>query len=179
MFKSEMLKSETLKGGASKAAGSSHKALDRIIASSLPRTMETAEIIAEAMGIDTVEEEDAFWELSKGDWEGRMPRHDLPSDTARAMAEDPYGFRYPGGESYRDATRRAAPALDRWVEMLAGQGILFVLHGDILRAVLRHMMGFPESKISDFVVHPCSLSELHRIDGTYHLVRFNDDTHLR
>lgn len=159
--------------------GAEGERVDAIVASSLPRTMETAERIAAPLGVAPIEPEDAFWELSKGDWEGRMPRHDLPEDAARALAEDPFGFRYPGGESYRDATARAAPAFDRWVNGPAGRNLLFVLHGDILRALLHHTMGFPETRIGDFVIHPCSLTELSLENGAYHLVRFNDDNHLR
>lgn len=152
--------------------------LDKIVASSLPRTMETARLIAEAVGIDTVEGEDAFWELSKGDWEGLMPRLNLPEAVAQALKADPFGFRYPGGESYRDVTKRVAAAFDSHVAAHAGRALLFVLHGDVLRAVLHHTLRFPEDKIGDFILEPCSLSELRWRDGRYHLARFNDGTHL-
>src|SRR5262245_15869136 len=49
-----------------------------IVASSLPRTVETAELVAKALGSAQVRTEDAFWELSKGDWEARMPRDGVP-----------------------------------------------------------------------------------------------------
>ena len=154
------------------------KMVQKIIASSLPRTEETAGLIGQALGLENVETEDAFWELSKGDWEGVMPRWELPEPIARALAEDPFGFRYPGGESYRDVTARAAPVFDAHVSANPGVPLLFVLHGDVLRALLHHTLGFPPEKIGDFIIDPCSLTELRWIEGRYHLARFNDGAHL-
>ncbi len=153
-------------------------AVEKIIASSLPRTEETANLIAGELGLENVESEDAFWELSKGDWEGMMPRWDLPEPIAKALADDPFGFRYPGGESYRDVTERVAPAFDTHVAANPGVPLLFVLHGDVLRAVLHHTLRFPPEKIGDFIIDPCSLTELRWKGGRYHLARFNDGGHL-
>ncbi len=84
-----------------------------IVASSLARTVETAERIASPLGIDTIHTADAFWELSKGDWEGRMPRNGVPADFQQAMAADPVGFRFPGGESFAMVAERVVPAFRR------------------------------------------------------------------
>jgi broad specificity phosphatase PhoE len=144
----------------------------------LPRTLETGTAIAEALGVPRIAGEDAFWELSKGTWEGSMPRAHLPEDIQRALDADPFGFRYPGGESYRDVAARAGPAFERWVARCAGTRVLFVLHGDVIRALLYHLLRFAPGKIGDFETDPCALSELRHRDGRYHLVRFNDRAHL-
>lgn len=151
--------------------------LERIIHSSLPRARETAEIIGEALGVGALHAEDAFWELSKGDWEGVMPRVPPPQVT-RAIEAGPFDFRYGGAESYRDVAARCTPAWDGWVARFRGGVLLFVLHGDVTRALLQHLLGFPEGKINDFSVDPCSLTELTERGGRYHLVRFNDAAHL-
>ena len=150
----------------------------RIIASSLPRTMETAELIAREAGISQVQGEDAFWELNKGQWEGRMRRDGVPAETAAAIKADPFRFRYPGGESYQDVVNRVVPALDTWREKLSGETALFVLHGDVIRAVLYHLLRFPPDRIRDAVISPCSLSEFLYEEGHYRMVRYNDESHL-
>ena len=152
--------------------------VDRIVASSLPRTLETAERVAAECGAVRVEGEQGFWELSKGEWEGSMPRNGVPAEIAAAIQADPFGFRYPGGESYRDVVARAAPALDAWVQRSAGQRVLFVLHGDVIRAVLYHLLRFPSDAIRDAAIFPCSLSEFLHEPGRYRMVRYNDDNHL-
>jgi probable phosphoglycerate mutase len=154
--------------------------LQRIVCSSLPRTLETGEVIRAELGVEGVhlEGDDAFWELSKGTWEGTMPRSELPAEIQRALDADPFGFRYPAGESYRDVTQRVGPAFERWVAASAGMRLLFVLHGDVIRALLYHVLHFSPEKIGDFVTDPCTLTELQWHDGRYHLVRFNDGSHL-
>ena len=149
----------------------------RIVASSLLRTMETAELIAAEIGVGTIEPDEAFWELSKGDWEGVMPRK-LPPEVAAELEADPFCFRYGGGESYRDVVARTAPAFDGWIERLRGETPLFVLHGDVIRALFFHIIRFPPDKISDFAVEPCSLSEFVHNGTRFHVQRLNDTAHL-
>jgi broad specificity phosphatase PhoE len=149
-----------------------------LICSSLPRALETAELIAAELGGAPVEADDAFWELNKGEWEGRMPRI-LPPEVQRAVDADPFGFLHPGGESYREVWGRVAPAFERWVARFRGETILFVLHGDVIRALLYHLIGFPTHRINDWVIDPCSLSEvLEEPDGRRVIVRLNDGSPL-
>jgi broad specificity phosphatase PhoE len=156
-----------------------HGAPTRVICSSLPRARETAELIVSALRpAPPIEGDDAFWELSKGDWEGRMPRT-LPPDIQAELSADPYGYRHPGGESYRDVEARVGPAFDRWVARHPGDTLLFVLHGDVIRALLHHLIGFPPARIGDWAIDPCSLSEVFQDgDGRCVILRLNDTSHL-
>ncbi len=151
--------------------------VERVICSSLPRALETAEIIVGITGVARLHPEDAFWELSKGDWEGKMPK-EIPRQVRLEMEAAPFDFRYGGGESYREVVERTSPVFDRWVAAHPGETLLFVLHGDVIRALLYHAIRFPEDKISDFTIDPCSLNELRSEDGRYHVVRLNDSSHL-
>ena len=151
--------------------------IDQVVCSSLPRTTETATIIGRHIGIDEPQPEDGFWELSKGEWEGKMSRN-LAPDLAEALRADPFGFRYPGGESFADVVKRVGPVFDRWVQTYTGQTVLFVLHGDVIRALLHHMIQFPPEKIMDFVITPCSFSEFFLSDKRWTTVRYNDTSHL-
>ena len=157
--------------------------IQQVIASSLPRTMETAQIIAREIGaVQTgnppIHPEDAFWELSKGDWEGRMPKP-MPKDVKAAEAADPFGFRYgKGGERYADVVARVGPAFDGWVSRFAGQCVLFVLHGDVIRALLYHLIRFPQERIGNFQTDPCALSQFVIRPGQTLLVTLNDASHL-
>jgi broad specificity phosphatase PhoE len=150
----------------------------RIVCSSLLRTVETAGIVASALGADAPEPDDAFWELNKGDWEGRMPRA-LPPEVKREVDADPFGFRHPNGESYRDVLDRVAPAFERWLARYPDATLLFVLHGDVIRALLYHLIGFPPARIGDWVTDPCALNEFQQEPGGHRLiVRLNDGSHL-
>lgn len=150
--------------------------ITRIISSSLRRTMETAELIAAEAGCGAPLPEDAFWELDKGSWEGVMPV-ELPPEIVRQVADAPFTYRYGGGESYKDVQGRVGPAFDRWVREFPKEKLLFVLHGDVIRALLHHVIRFPEDKISDFEIDPCSISELIFTNGRYRVLRLNDAGH--
>ncbi|HKI99036.1 MAG TPA: histidine phosphatase family protein [bacterium] len=152
--------------------------IGRVVCSSLPRTMETGEVISAVLGGVPVEGDDAFWELSKGTWEGSMPRTNLPPEIQLALDADPFGYRYPQGESYRDVAARVGPAFERWVTASGGRALLFVLHGDVIRALLHHVLRFAPEKIGDLETDPCALTELRRDGERTLLVRFNDDSHL-
>ncbi|MCZ6558936.1 MAG: histidine phosphatase family protein [SAR324 cluster bacterium] len=152
-------------------------AVGQIIASSLPRTMETAALIAEQLGLAEPIADEAFWELDKGDWEGAMVRPP-PPEIAQAVRTDPFSYRYGGAESYQDVVGRAAPAFQRWVDKFAGGRLLFVLHGDVIRALLYHLLEFPPHRISDFVIDPCSITQFNFAEGRYELLRLNDAAHI-
>jgi len=145
-----------------------------IICSSLPRTAETAELIAAEIGNPPIESDDDFWEMSKGDWEGRMPV-ELPTDIQAEIDADPFGYRYGGGESYRDVWRRIGPAYDRWITIHDGRSILFVLHGDVMRALCYHLVRFPPNRIRDWSTGNCAMSECrHEPGGRNVMVRWNE-----
>lgn len=152
-------------------------AVTRIAASSLPRTMETAELIAGEIGQGPPQPEESFWELDKGSWEGAMPR-ELPPEVAAQVAAEPFTYRFGGAESYSDVVGRVAPAFDRWVAEWRGETILFVLHGDVIRALLYHLIRFPQERISDFVIDPCSISEFRPTGERWEVLRLNDVSHL-
>ena len=146
-----------------------------IVASSLPRARETAEIVAAALGAVPVQEDEALWELNKGEWEGRMPRDGVPEPERALWEEHPYDFRFPGGESFADVAARAVPAFERWIARCAGEPVLFVLHGDVICALLRHLLALPPDRVRTLLVRPCSVTELVPEGGAWRMVRFSED----
>ncbi len=151
----------------------------RIVASSLPRALETANLVAGELGGIPVHADDAFWELSKGSWEGSMPRDGVPEPERSAWELHPYDFRFPQGESFALVEARVAPAFAGWVDRYGRERLLFVLHGDVVCALLHHLLGSPPEQIRRHLVSPCSLTEVARGDGAWRLVRFSEDAFLR
>jgi len=155
-----------------------HRPVARIVSSSLPRALETAEIVAAILGGVPVHADDAFWELSKGEWEGRMPRDAVPEPDRTAWEEHPFHYRFPGGESFAQVSARAVPAFERWIALHGREPLLFILHGDVVCALLRHVLALPEDRVRTLLVKPCSVTELLRDGGTWRMTRFNDDGFL-
>ncbi len=130
--------------------------LDRIIASGLPRTLETAEIIAQGRGLKV-----EVWPELREIRPGRL--RDLP-DPEGAFREAFSGFvplenRFLGGESFAELLDRVIPAYWRLLGE-AWETALLVLHGGVIRALLSYALFRERVFFGGFEVHPCGLSVL-------------------
>lgn len=110
----------------------------RLVTSPFARARQTAEIIAEGLGL-TVEVEAALREQSFGIFAGQ-PYEALLSDAA--YHEGPrWGWRPPGGESLTDVYERVVPALHRIARSGAGQDVVLVSHGGVMLALCAYVTG--------------------------------------
>ncbi len=98
--------------------------VDTVVASPVRRTRETAEIVADALGLP-VEVEPGFAEMEFGDWDGLT--------FAEVAEQDPEGLDAwlgsldvppPGGESFREVERRVLGGLDRVLEQHPGRTVV-------------------------------------------------------
>lgn len=119
--------------------------LDRVIASGLPRTVETAaRVLAEMNGREPQGEsvEIECWPQWREIRSGRLP--DLPpAETERAFLSVFDGIvaeetRFLGGETIGELLDRVLPALARLRADKSWDTVLLVLHGGVNRALLSH-----------------------------------------
>jgi probable phosphoglycerate mutase len=135
--------------------------IDAVYTSPLLRARETAEIVAERLGLP-VRVEPAFCEIDVGSWQGLT--------RAEVEERDPEAFRswihggagWADGESYEQMTERFAAGLDRVAAAHPDGTILLVTHGGPLRAAQVYALGctFEEARRHGPPVHNCSLFEL-------------------
>lgn len=139
---------------------------DRVVASDLERTRETAELLLEAVGDRPVSFESAWRERGLGtiqglpleDVESRFPTFGLTETAYRATEAAPEG-----GESFRDVEARV---VGRFEDVLSAEGTtLVVTHGGPLCIMLGHAkgLGLAES-LSAHRPDNCSVTEF-RLDG--------------
>ena len=106
---------------------------DRVITSGLPRTLETAGIVAPGRELETWPE---LEELRGGDPDA-LPKDGLEEEFLGAFrGVVPRERRFFGGESIDDLFDRVLPALDRLVGDTSWDTALAVLHGAVNRAIL-------------------------------------------
>jgi len=106
---------------------------DRVITSGLPRTLETAGIVAPGRELETWPE---LEELRGGDPDA-LPKDGLEEEFLGAFrGVVPRERRFFGGESIDDLFDRVLPALDRLVGDPSWDTTLAVLHGAVNRAIL-------------------------------------------
>jgi broad specificity phosphatase PhoE len=115
-------------------------AVDMVFTSPLGRAVATAEILARALGT-TIVVVDELAEVHHGRLAGltddEITRR-YPDEWSR-RAHDKYRWRFPGGESYADADRRAAAAL-ALIDRHPANRPLIVSHEMIGRMLLRHLL---------------------------------------
>lgn len=123
--------------------------VEAVFASPLARALVTADLVARACGL-TVTVLDDLAEVSAGEAEGVTMDEFLARFPAEAAARrlDRYGHRWPGGESYIDASFRARAALDA-VTRAGASRVALVSHGQIGRLLLAELVGWtPEESLA-------------------------------
>ncbi len=157
--------------------------VDVVLTSVLPRAIETAAIIAPAIG-EAVSQDCDLCELHPGECDGMRWEEWRATDGFDPMTE-PDRPLSPGGESLVTFARRAVAAVDRVVTEHAGRSIALVVHGGLIAAATLHLLGFDESLLRGertMWLDPenTSLTEWRRDDERrqWTLERYNDAAHL-
>jgi broad specificity phosphatase PhoE len=150
-----------------------------LYASVLPRAIETASIIAPAVGGHDIEQDCDLCELHPGDadgmqWEDYRATYAVePWDPARPMA--------PGGESWVGFVERVSGALRALVERHPDETVVVGCHGGVV--ITSMIVGLGLAPVGDgdhFRYGPenTSLTEWLVDDGVWRLIRYNDHAHL-
>jgi broad specificity phosphatase PhoE len=127
-------------------AAAAHAALegigfDRVITSGLPRTLETARIVAPSAELES---NDALREIESGELRGVDPAAVQEMMTAAFRGVVPERSRFLGGESIGELFDRVLPELDALLADRSWDVVLLVLHGGVNRALLgRALTGGP------------------------------------
>ncbi|WP_411375166.1 histidine phosphatase family protein [Arthrobacter sp. MPF02] len=136
---------------------------DAIVSSPLSRAAETADIIAEGLGLTVSRRVPELTERSFGPAEGMQAGPEL--DALR----EPGGFK--GAESEDEAATRGLAALEALAEEFSGQRLLVVTHGTLLRVSLSRAIGETLTSVNNAVLN---LAHHHAIDG-WQLEYFNGE----
>ncbi|MDP2594154.1 MAG: class I tRNA ligase family protein [bacterium] len=158
----------TEKGRAQSRAGGTSlvgKGVTKIYASPLLRARQTAEIVAQALGIslDAILYDERIRELGFGEFDGKTALEEFLAYRASHGFADPI----PGGESYLDAKRRFGSFIYELERECAGETVLIVSHGIAIESLLTVVAGVgPEQskKIVDRVILGVQYGESYPLD---------------
>lgn len=121
---------------------------DRIVSSPLQRCRLFAEALAAERQLP-LSLEPGLQELHFGDWEGRSAAELMETDE-RGLGlfwADPYGFTPPNGEPVLAFSARVLGAVERLQAAYAGQRLLVVCHGGVMRLLLARARGLPREQL--------------------------------
>jgi probable phosphoglycerate mutase len=119
--------------------------VDRVVASPLARSFDTASIIAEPLGLPVAVDED-LREITAGSYDGKTG-HEIFSEVLRFFVspETTWDTPYVGGETYRQLRERGQLFLERVVADPGWETLVAVAHGGINNALLSVVLGKDES----------------------------------
>ncbi|MFP6851246.1 MAG: alpha-ribazole phosphatase family protein [Pseudomonas sp.] len=126
---------------------------DRLVSSPLQRCARFAEELAAQQKLPLSFEAD-LQELHFGAWEG-CNTADLMKTSADALGHfwrNPYGFTPPEGEPLLAFEARVLRALQRLQADYAGQRLLLVTHGGVIRLLLARARGLPRNDLLQVTV---------------------------
>jgi 2,3-bisphosphoglycerate-dependent phosphoglycerate mutase len=159
-------------------------AADVLIASTLLRARQTAEIIAPALGLPIVWD-DEVQEMRPGAADG-MRGDEMVAMYGDPDAElDPLRPIAPGGESWAQFMLRVAGALQRITNEHSGQTIAIVCHGGVIDGSFHLCFGLSLLSVAKvrFATHNTSITHWERLTDEsrswrWRLERYNDASHL-
>ena len=155
--------------------------IDRAVASPLSRARTTAQLALGDERAPRLQLDAGLMEIAHGAWEGLLASdiRERDGNRLRAWREAPDSVQMPGGESLRQVSDRAWPALARACDGLGDGGtLLLVAHDAVNRVLLCHVLGIPLARLWGFRQAPATLNLLEgpRVDAL-EVVRLNDSTH--
>ena len=121
---------------------------DRIISSPLQRCALFAKELAEQLKLP-VSFDKGLQELHFGAWEGQSAAALMQTDEqALGMFwADPYGFTPPEGEPVLAFSQRVLAAVNRLQHAYAGERVLVVCHGGVMKLLLAQARGLPREHL--------------------------------
>jgi broad specificity phosphatase PhoE len=138
------------------------------------RTIETAEIIAEATGVGPVEIAAELDEVDFGTWSGQ---------SFAALDADPLWRRWnsrrsevrpPGGETMQQVEQRILGTMAELARVYAGATLVLVSHAEIIRAAVLHVLGMPADNWSRIAIDPAALTTIGTGAGGARLLTLNE-----
>src|SRR6516162_3406698 len=124
------------------AARLADEKIEALYSSPLQRTRETAEILADRLGLPVQYREDVI-ELDFGEWTGLTPDVIRKDERWQLWSSCRSIAAIPGGESWRQVQDRVVHALFDLQRLHPEESVVIVSHGDVIRAGLLFALGMP------------------------------------
>lgn len=150
--------------------------------SDLPRTRQTAEVIAAGWrpphAPPRVLADERLREIDLGEFDGRSwDEFNADKELAAAFARDLLGTHVPGGESLGEVAARVIAAFDDVVASAAACACI-VGHDGTIRAIVNHVLRVPPERYYSLQTTHGGLTLLETGDAAINLAFLNDTSHL-
>jgi alpha-ribazole phosphatase len=134
---------------------------DRLVSSPLQRCARFAAELGEQLNLPVHLDKD-LQELHFGAWEGQSAAALMETD-AEALGlfwADPYSFTPPQGEPVSKFAERVLGAVERLHQAYAGERVLLISHGGVMRLLMAQARGLPREQLLNVEVAHAALFAL-------------------
>ena len=149
------------------------KRVDAVYASPLERARETATPIAKARGMNVTVDK-GLLECDFGSWTGGALKDLARTPEWSAVQRYPSGFRFPGGESFREMSTRITTAVARLCAAHPGGVVVAVSHADPIKAAVADALGMHLDLFQRVVISTCSVTAVAFADHGPMVLTVND-----
>lgn len=124
--------------------------IDSIYSSDLVRAYNTAKPVADALGIQIVEDK-GLRELDVGKWEGMLIKDVAEKfpDSFKLYKTNIGLARPDGGESYFELAKRVSDTFDKIAKKNDGKTVLIATHGGVIRTLRCAWLGIPKEEFQN------------------------------
>jgi probable phosphomutase (TIGR03848 family) len=148
-------------------------AVKAIYSSPLERTMETAEPVAESLGLEIISRPGLI-ETDYGEWQNKKLKGLSRLKIWRLVQYSPSLMRFPGGETFAEAQMRICQEIEAICRVHEPKDIVIcVTHADPIKLAVAHYLGLHLDLFQRLSVSPGSISTLHISESFARLMTLN------
>lgn len=145
----------------------------KLYSSPMERAVETAEPIAQALGLQIVIRPGLI-ETNCGDWAGMKIKGLSRRKLWRTIQTNPSQFRFPGGETFVECQQRIVGEVEYLrTQHGAWDVVICVSHADPIKLLIAHYLGLPFDNFQRLTIDPASVTALHLSESGSRLVTLN------
>ena len=152
--------------------------IDRLYASPLERTMETADAIRRHHPDLEIRQHPGIGEVRYGEWEGQAIASLQTRKMWHVIQEYPSRASFPNGETMREVQARAVNAIEELAARHPRELVVVVSHADLIKMILAHFLGMHLDNFQRIIVSPASISSLSLGYGRPYVATVNDTAHI-
>jgi probable phosphomutase (TIGR03848 family) len=147
--------------------------LKAIYSSPLERCTETAEAIAKNHKLK-VQTLDDLSEVDYGDWSGKTFKALYGSKEWQKLKARPADFRFPNGETIREAQTRGIGAIEKIRAKHKDAAVVVCSHADMIRLAVAGYLGLGIDLYDRITIAPASITTLNLSNGTPRLLNLGE-----
>lgn len=132
-----------------------------VYSSSMERCMETAQPLADALGLEITPRE-GLLEVDFGEWQDKTLKQLRRRKLWKVVQGNPARMQFPGGETFSNAQQRIVREVEALAQAHKPKDLIACFsHSDLIKLAVSYYLGQPIDLFQRIMISPASISTLH------------------